>query len=257
MNELMTIQNVKGYMKDGVAYLNLEDVARGLGFTDNSKGVQYVRWNTVRGYLAEFGFSQEVAKDGFIPENIFYRLAMKAKNEIAEKFQILVADEILPSIRKHGGYIANQKYLSNEEILANAVLVAQNVIKEKDKLLEEQKPKVLFAEAVENSEDTILVKEMANILSQRGFEIGQNQLYQFLRDKGYLCKKPGDMYHLPTKKHQHLFRVTKRIIQNSKGSQVKNTPKITGQGQMYFIKKFNEYSEQGLTVRDLLRREIA
>ena len=137
MNELMTIQNVRGYMENGTAYLNLEDISRGLGFTDNSKGTQYVRWNTVRGYLAEFGFSQEVAKGTFIPENIFYRLAMKAKNETAEKFQILVADEILPSIRKHGGYIANQKNLSSEEILANAVLVAQNVIKEKDKLIEE------------------------------------------------------------------------------------------------------------------------
>lgn len=106
MNELhiINIDGIECYEKSGIAYLKLETVARGLGFTDNSKGVEYVRWNTVRQYLKDIGFSQEVAKDDFIPENIFYRLAMKAKNEVAEKFQAKVADEIIPSIRKTGGY---------------------------------------------------------------------------------------------------------------------------------------------------------
>ena len=105
MNELhiINIDGVECYEKGGIAYLKLETVARGLGFTDNSKGIEYVRWNTVRQYLKDIGFSQEVAKDDFIPENVFYRLAMKAKNEIAEKFQAKVADEIIPSIRKTGG----------------------------------------------------------------------------------------------------------------------------------------------------------
>lgn len=106
MNELhiINIDGIECYEKSGIAYLKLETVARGLGFTDNSKGVEYVRWNTVRQYLKDIGFSQEVAKDDFIPENVFYRLAMKAKNEVAEKFQAKVADEIIPSIRKHGIY---------------------------------------------------------------------------------------------------------------------------------------------------------
>ena len=106
MNKLhiINIDGIECYEKSGIAYLKLETVARGLGFTDNSKGVEYVRWNTVRQYLKDIGFSQEVAKDDFIPENVFYRLAMKAKNEVAEKFQAKVADEIIPSIRKTGGY---------------------------------------------------------------------------------------------------------------------------------------------------------
>ena len=106
MNELqiLNIDGVECYEKDGIVYLKLETVARGLGFTDNSKGIEYVRWNTVRQYLKDIGFSQEVAKDDFIPENVFYRLAMKAKNEVAEKFQAKVADEIIPSIRRTGGY---------------------------------------------------------------------------------------------------------------------------------------------------------
>lgn len=105
-SSLITIQGVRGFIdSEGTAQLNLEDVSRGLGFIDSSKGeTDYVRWNTVSVYLKSFGFSQEVAKETFIPENVFYRLAMKAKNETAEKFQAKVADEILPSIRKTGGY---------------------------------------------------------------------------------------------------------------------------------------------------------
>ena len=102
MNEIINIDGVDCYEKDGTVYLRLETVARGLGFTDTKNGVEYVRWNTVRGHLADLKFSQEVAKDSFIPENIFYRLAMKAKNEAAEKFQAKIADEVIPSIRKHG-----------------------------------------------------------------------------------------------------------------------------------------------------------
>lgn len=115
--QIMTISGVNCYEENGTAYLNLEAVARGLGFTDNSKGTEYVRWNTVKQYLKEVGFSQEVAKDTYIPENVFYRLAMKAKNETAERFQALVADEIIPSIRKTGGY-QMQKPMTQLEILA-------------------------------------------------------------------------------------------------------------------------------------------
>lgn len=102
--QILNIDGVECYEKEGIVYLKLETVARGLGFTDNSKGIEYVRWNTVRQYLKDIGFSQEVAKYEFIPENVFYRLAMKAKNEVAERFQAKVADEIIPSIRKNGGY---------------------------------------------------------------------------------------------------------------------------------------------------------
>lgn len=106
--KVMNIEGIECYEKNGTAYLKLETVARGLGFVDNSKGTEYVRWNTVRQYLSDIGFSQEVAKDIFIPENIFYRLAMKAKNEVAERFQAKVADEIIPSIRKHGIYATDK-----------------------------------------------------------------------------------------------------------------------------------------------------
>ena len=101
------IYGVSCYEQDGTAYLRLEDVARGLGFTEvAASGNTCIKWTRVRKYLDDLGV--DTCVDGhlpdFIPENIFYRLAMKAKNETAEKFQALVADEIIPSIRKTGSY---------------------------------------------------------------------------------------------------------------------------------------------------------
>lgn len=106
MNELkiLNVDGVECYEKDGTAYLKLETVARGLGFTETKNGKEYVMWRRVDGYLNELGFGTSAERPEYIPENIFYRLAMKAKNETAEKFQAKVADEIIPSIRKHGIY---------------------------------------------------------------------------------------------------------------------------------------------------------
>ena len=104
MNEIMNINGIECYEQDGTAYLKLETVAKGLGFTDSKDGTEYVRWARVDKYLKELSFATCGERPDFIPENIFYRLAMKAKNETAEKFQALVADEIIPSIRKTGGY---------------------------------------------------------------------------------------------------------------------------------------------------------
>ncbi|WP_405131861.1 ORF6C domain-containing protein [Paenibacillus sp. FSL H8-0317] len=115
--ELMTVSGVRGFIDEkGIAQLNLEDAARGLGFTDTSKGVEYVKWDRVRQYLNDLRFSTEVSKESFIPENIFYRLAMKAKNAAAEDFQMKVADEILPEIRRTGSYNANKYPAISQEL---------------------------------------------------------------------------------------------------------------------------------------------
>ena len=106
--QILNVDGIECYEKDGTAYLKLETVARGLGFTttQNISGKEYtnVRWNRVDEYLKEIGFATSGKRPDFIPENVFYRLAMKAKNEVAEKFQAKVADEIIPSIRKTGRY---------------------------------------------------------------------------------------------------------------------------------------------------------
>jgi prophage antirepressor-like protein len=134
MNELTVIQSVRGYMKDDTAYLNLEDVARGLGFTTvATSGNECVRWARVEEYLNSFGYTiSEPCQSAYIPENIFYRLAMKAKNETAEKFQALVADEILPSIRKTGSY-SIQKQIP--KTFAEALRLAADLEEQRQMLL--------------------------------------------------------------------------------------------------------------------------
>lgn len=129
------IYGVSCYEQDGTAYLRLEDVARGLGFTEvAASGNTCIKWTRVRKYLDDLGV--DTCVDGhlpdFIPENIFYRLAMKAKNETAEKFQALVADEIIPSIRKTGGYIAGQESMSDSELMAKALQVANKTLAERE-----------------------------------------------------------------------------------------------------------------------------
>ena len=111
-NLVQVFCGVRGYEEDGVAYLHIEDSARGLGFEREKNGAMYVMWDRVEQYLADLSFHTCVESgnphDYYIPENIFYRLCMKAKNEVAEKFQAKVADEIIPSIRKTGSYSVAQ-----------------------------------------------------------------------------------------------------------------------------------------------------
>lgn len=118
--QIISISGIDCYERDGTAYLKLDTVARGLGFTQTQVkgGKEYVsiRWETVFRYLDEIGFPSKLGKDDFIPENIFYRLAMKAKNEAAESFQAKIADEVIPAIRKTGGY--NPKPMTPTEMFA-------------------------------------------------------------------------------------------------------------------------------------------
>lgn len=136
--ELLNVNGIECYEKDGVVYLKLEAVARGLGFTQEKNGVEYVRWDRVENYLADMGFPHTWGKDDFIPENIFYRLAMKANNETAEKFQTKVADEVIPSIRKHGAYMTEDTLdrMINSPEFGIKLLTALKEEKDKRKALE-------------------------------------------------------------------------------------------------------------------------
>ena len=115
-NKIISVSGVGAFEKDGTVYLNLEAVARGLGFTDSRNGQEYVRWARVDSYLADLSFATSGERPEYIPENIFYRLAMKARNETAESFQAKVADEIIPAIRRTGSY--QVKPMTQIELLA-------------------------------------------------------------------------------------------------------------------------------------------
>ncbi len=253
--QILNISGVDCYEKDGMAYLRLETVARGLGFTHIERsGNECVRWDRVNKYLTELGAPTCGCND-FIPENIFYRLAMKAKNETAEKFQAKVADEIIPSIRRTGGYISGQENLTDDELLQKAVLVAQRKIAERDKVIaqqrekiEEDKPKTIFSDAVTASKTSILVGELAKILRQNGLETGEKRLFAQLRKDGYLISRKGTDYNMPTQRSMELglFEIKETAVSHADGhTTVSKTPKVTGKGQQYFINKFlgsEEYS---------------
>lgn len=249
MNEILNIRNVHGYMDNqtATAYLNAEDVARGLGFTTVAKsGNEVVRWARVNTYLHEFGFSQDVAKDDFLPENMVYRLGFKASNGVAQKFQAVLADEVLPTIRRHGAYMteeALEKAITEPDFL---IRLATQLKEEKAKRLEAEKqieadrPKVTFANAVNVSKDGMLLGMLAKLLHQNGVDIGQKRLFQWMRDKGYLMKNGTDK-NMPTQKARELglFKVKERAIDNPDGSvRLTRTTLVTGKGQEYFINKF-------------------
>lgn len=200
MNEIMNIQGIPCYEKDGVAYLNLETVARGLGFTEiAASGNECVRWRTVRSYLANLGIATSC--DGeklpdYIPENIFYRLAMKAKNETAEKFQALIADEVIPAIRKHGGYLTPQKV---EEVLMNPDTIIQLATQ-----LKESRAKVLHLEAV-NSELTVQKQIMQPKADYFDELVDRNLLTSFRETAKQLCvKEKAFVSFLMT--HRYIYR---------------------------------------------------
>lgn len=136
-NEIINISGIECYEENGTAYLKLDTVARGLGFTRIAEsGNEVVRWERVEGYLNDLGVPT-CGHDDFIPENVFYRLAMKAKNDVAEAFQAKIADEVIPSIRKHGGYLAGQESMSGEELLAKALQFAEKVLADREKRIKQ------------------------------------------------------------------------------------------------------------------------
>lgn len=248
MNKVITIANIRGYISvNGTVMLNAEDVARGWGFTQFKNGVEYVRWDRVNNYLSEFGFSPQVGKDNFLPENMVYRLGFKASNETAQKFQSLLADEVLPAIRKHGAYVTPQTV---EQLLADPdtmIKILMDLKQERaarlkaEQTIVENRPKVIFAEAVESSDTSILVGELAKLIKQNGVEIGEKRLFTWLRDNGYLMSRKCSDWNMPTQKSMELglFEINERNAFNPDGSvRITKTPRVTGKGQTYFINKF-------------------
>lgn len=182
-----------------------------------------------------------------INESGLYSLILSSKLPTAKKFKHWVTSEVLPAIRRTGGYIPVNPGMSDMEVLARAVLISKktiDVLKEKNKLLETEneamKPKALFADAVSASKDGILIGALAKLLRQNGIEIGQNRLFKILRKDGYLMKS-GAAYNTPTQKamEKSLFRVKVRTITNPDGSvRTTSTTLVTGKGQQYFVNLF-------------------
>lgn len=185
-------------------------------------------------------------ESNFIPEGDLYRLIIKSKLPDAEKFEKWVFEEVLPSIRQTGGYIPIQEDDDEKSILAKAVLIANKTIEKKDKLInqqqeqiEEMKPKVEFAESINNSSKSVSIGEYAKILcDENGIDVGRNRLFAWMRSNKYLMSD-----NVPYQAYIKYFTVIEKPFVNPKNGEkdTQITTLINGKGQLYFYKKIEEY----------------
>lgn len=190
-----------------------------------------------------------------INESGLYSLVLSSKRPGAKKFRRWVTSEVLPSIRRNGGYIAGQESMTDEELMARALVIAQNKIEERNQrisVLEAEnkqqqetisimKPKALFADSVSVSKNSILMRDMAKILIQNGIKTGQNRLFDHLRNEGYLIKCRGSSYNMPTQRAMEmgLFEVKEDVVTTPNGDTfTSRTTYVTGKGQQYFVNLF-------------------
>ncbi|MEC1600684.1 phage antirepressor [Bacillus halotolerans] len=251
MNELQKVfnyqdQQVRTVVKNGQPWFVAKDVCNVLNHSNHKVAVSRIDEDEVsKVYLTDsLGRNQ---KTTVVNEAGLYSLILTSNKPEAKQFKRWITHEVIPTIRKTGGYVANdelfiQTYLpqadENTKLLFKTTL---HTMKEQSKQIETMKPKVIFAEAVESSESSVLVGELAKIIQQNGVDIGPNKLFQWLRDNGYLIRKKGESFNLPTQRSMDmgLFEIKKRTVNNIDGSiRTTRTPKVTGKGQIYFVNKF-------------------
>lgn len=250
MNDLQIFKNsefgeVRTKVINNEPYFSLNDVCRILEINNPSQAKTRLNKDGVisNEVIDSMGRTQQA---NFINESNLYKLVFQSRKSEAEKFADWVTSDVLPSIRKHGAYMSSEvieKTLSDPDYL---IRLATNLKEEKAKRalaeaqIEKDKPKVLFADSCEVAENSILIGEFAKRLKQNGYDIGQNKLFEWLRQHDYLCKS-GERKNLPTQYSMELglFEVKTRIVSNPNGSvRTTSTTKVTGKGQIYFTNKF-------------------
>nr|DAU65141.1 MAG TPA: repressor domain protein [Caudoviricetes sp.] len=243
MNELQVFKNkefgsVRTLVVDDEPWFVGKDIAESLGYTATEKAIRTHIDSDDKG-VTEMDTPGGKQKVVIINESGLYSLVLSSKLPSAKKFKRWVTSEVLPALRKTGQY--QVKELSGQELMAKALIEAQSVLAAKDKVIEEMKPKVVFADAVATSHTSILVGELAKILKQNGIDMGQKRLFAWLREQGYLIKRKGTDYNMPTQKAMELglFEIKEGSYVNGSGVNITTkTPKVTGKGQQYFINKF-------------------
>ena len=217
-----------------------KDVAHVLGYADENKAIaMHVDDEDKLNDKTALSLGQ---RGGWlINESGLYSLILSSKLPGAKKFKRWVTSEVLPSLRKYGGYIPGQNDMTDEELMAKALLFADRKIKEQNRQITEMKPKALFADSVSASSSSILIGELAKILRQNGVDIGEKRLFAWMRENGYLIKRKGTDYNMPTQRSMELglFNIKETVVNHSSGyTTVNKTPKVTGKGQQYFINIF-------------------
>ena len=245
MNNLQTFnfnnQPVRTVQLNNQPYFNLKDVCEILELSNSRKVVE--RLNEKGVTTSDTLTNGGTQKMTYINESNLYKTIFQSRKEEAEQFTEWVTSEVLPAIRKNGAYLTDEKAYDithNPQSLADLLLQAGEQLKQKEIIIQEMKPKALFADAVATANTSILIGDLAKLIKQNGHNIGQKRLFEWLRNHGYLIKG-GNSKNMPTQKAMELklFEVKERTINNPDGSvRITKTTKVTGKGQQYFINKF-------------------
>ena len=239
---------VRTMVIDGEPWFVGKDVAEALGYAKARNAISsHVQDEDKKDapIQGDLGGTQQMT---IINESGLYALIFGSKLDSAKRFKRWVTSEVLPSIRGNGAYIAGQENMTPEQIMAAGLQAAQKIIESKNQQIEAQKtdiqrmkPKEIFADAVSASHTSILIGALAKIISQNGVHIGQNRLFAWMRENGYLITRRGADYNMPTQKSMEmkLFEIKERTVNNPDGSvRIIRTALVTGKGQQYFINKF-------------------
>lgn len=246
MNELQIFENeefgkVRTLVKDGEPWFVASDVCECLGLANPTVSVNRLDYDE----RAKFNLGRQ-GWVNIVNEYGLYNLVLGSRKPEAKNFKRWVTHEILPAIRKHGGYLTPDKV---EEILTDpdSIIRLATQLKEErakreaaEKVIEEQRPKALFADAVSASKTSILIGALAKLIRQNGVDVGQKRLFEWLRKKGYLIKSGNDK-NMPTQRsmEQGLFEVKEGSYVDGDGvNRITRTTKVTGKGQLYFVNKF-------------------
>ncbi|MFQ7750489.1 phage antirepressor [Ruminococcus sp.] len=231
--------------KDGEPWWVLADVCKVLELTTPSRVAERLEKDEVSQThtIDRMGRTQ---KSTIINESGLYAVILRSDKPQAKPFRKWVTNEVLPSIRKHGAYMTDQtleQALTSPDFLIQLATQLKEEKEQRKQLevkVEQDRPKVLFAESVSASKTSILVGELAKILKQNGVDTGQTRLFAWMRENGYLIKRRGNDYNMPTQRamEMKLFEVKETSVTHSDGHiSVNKTPKVTGKGQVYFVNK--------------------
>ena len=246
MNEVKTFNNeqfgeVRVMERNGEPWFVGKDVAGILGYERPTKAVADHVDPEDRDAVPIQDCIGRMQNTPLINESGLYSLILSSKLPTAKQVKRWVTSEVLPSIRKHGGYVAGQESMSDDELMAKALLMAHSKIEEREKQIKEMIPKAIFADAVAASHTSILIGDLAKLLKQNGHDIGQKRLFGWLRENGYLIRQKGNSWNMPTQRSMDLglFEVKETTVTHADGHiSISKTPKVTGKGQIYFVKKF-------------------
>ena len=236
---------VRAVTLEGEPWFVAADVCRALGLGNSSMAVSKLDEDEKGISLIDtLGGEQKL---GIVNESGLYALVLSSRKPEAKAFKRWITHEVIPSIRKTGGYIAGQETMNDDQLLANALMVAQRKIAERNKQLEAANakiqadaPKVLFAETVEKAEGDILVRQLAKLMVQRGYDTGEKRLYDLLRRDGFVIKANAKDQNAPTQRSvdMGLMRSIERTVSSADKTFISSTTFITPKGQIYFLNKY-------------------